>query len=479
VLWGLAGDPDRRIEEGEAAAQALLRAGRPREAAAEYSSAADALNLLARWRSVLELVERAWPLAVGEGNLELQVLLQSQRGRTLARMGRIEDGLADARAAVDLAESHALVPVLGSAYQRLADCYENDGRYATAREVFMTAADRCAAVGQPMQREACRACALTILVQNGEWALGLSLADEIAADPSSPPWAQAFAPVVAGEVRALRGEFRAARPLLRSGLRALRQVGFRCVEARALHALALCEWFDGAPARAVEYAREAMKVWSDGEDVHHILPIARILSTLFVWAEDADGVASCVHAASVAAQATGQPEALATLAHTLGEAHLVAGRADDAAHEFRVAIDRSEKLPLPFARAWTLRRLAEADACLGKGRAAGDHLRAAIDVLQALGATVFLQQATTRLRTVAPEAMTVGDERRAHAGLTPRQLQILREVSRGHTDKQVARDLGLSHRTVEMHVQRLMATLQCRTRAEAVARAAELKLLDR
>lgn len=87
----------------------------------------------------------------------------------------------------------------------------------------------------------------------------------------------------------------------------------------------------------------------------------------------------------------------------------------------------------------------------------------------ALGACVFLPEATTRLRAVAPEAMTAGDERRAHAGLTPRQLQILREVSRGHTDKQIARDIGLSHRTVEMHVQRLMTTLHCRTRAEAVA----------
>ena len=156
----------------------------------------------------------------------------------------------------------------------------------------------------------------------------------------------------------------------------------------------------------------------------------------------------------------------------------VAGRCALCAREFHSAIDHGKDLPLPFARAWTLRRLAEAQACLGQGRAAGEHLRETIDVFAALGACVFLQEATTRLRAVAPEAMTAGDERRAHAGLTPRQLQILREVSRGHTDKQIARDVGLSHRTVEMHVQRLMTTLHCRTRAEAVARAGELKLLD-
>jgi DNA-binding NarL/FixJ family response regulator len=37
----------------------------------------------------------------------------------------------------------------------------------------------------------------------------------------------------------------------------------------------------------------------------------------------------------------------------------------------------------------------------------------------------------------------------------------------------------LSPRTIEMHVSRLMATLRCRTRSEAVARALEMRLLER
>jgi DNA-binding NarL/FixJ family response regulator len=60
--------------------------------------------------------------------------------------------------------------------------------------------------------------------------------------------------------------------------------------------------------------------------------------------------------------------------------------------------------------------------------------------------------------------------------LTARQLEVLREVGRGQTDKQIARTLSLSPRTVEMHVARSLAALKCRTRAEAVKRATELKL---
>jgi pimeloyl-ACP methyl ester carboxylesterase/DNA-binding CsgD family transcriptional regulator len=60
--------------------------------------------------------------------------------------------------------------------------------------------------------------------------------------------------------------------------------------------------------------------------------------------------------------------------------------------------------------------------------------------------------------------------------LTPRQIQILREVGLGQTDKQIARKLSLSPRTVEMHVANALLALNCRTRAEAVQRAIELKL---
>lgn len=64
------------------------------------------------------------------------------------------------------------------------------------------------------------------------------------------------------------------------------------------------------------------------------------------------------------------------------------------------------------------------------------------------------------------------------SSLTPRQVEILREVGYGQTDKQIARKLSLSPRTVEMHVANALLALQCRTRAEAVRRASELKLID-
>lgn len=56
--------------------------------------------------------------------------------------------------------------------------------------------------------------------------------------------------------------------------------------------------------------------------------------------------------------------------------------------------------------------------------------------------------------------------------LTPRQIEVLRAIATGNTDKEVAKLLSLSPRTVEMHVSAAIKSLDCSTRAEAVHRAA-------
>lgn len=61
--------------------------------------------------------------------------------------------------------------------------------------------------------------------------------------------------------------------------------------------------------------------------------------------------------------------------------------------------------------------------------------------------------------------------------LTTRQRDVLQHVARGMSDKEIARALQLSPRTVEMHVARALATLGARNRSEAVSRALHWKLL--
>ena len=59
-------------------------------------------------------------------------------------------------------------------------------------------------------------------------------------------------------------------------------------------------------------------------------------------------------------------------------------------------------------------------------------------------------------------------ERQPLARLTPRELEVLRLVARGMTDREIGLALGISTRTVESHVAHLMQRLGVHDRAEAV-----------
>jgi two-component system response regulator NreC len=62
--------------------------------------------------------------------------------------------------------------------------------------------------------------------------------------------------------------------------------------------------------------------------------------------------------------------------------------------------------------------------------------------------------------------------------LTPREVEVLRLIARGYTNRQIGETLKLSVRTVESHRANVMGKLGLRTRVQLVRYAAEHKLLE-
>ncbi len=65
----------------------------------------------------------------------------------------------------------------------------------------------------------------------------------------------------------------------------------------------------------------------------------------------------------------------------------------------------------------------------------------------------------------------------AVSGLTPRQCEVLHFLDQGLSNKLIARKLQLSENTVRGHVQAIMASLDCTSRAQAVYKARQAGLI--
>jgi LuxR family maltose regulon positive regulatory protein len=71
-----------------------------------------------------------------------------------------------------------------------------------------------------------------------------------------------------------------------------------------------------------------------------------------------------------------------------------------------------------------------------------------------------------------PESLPAG------VALTNRQLQVLRLIAQGCSNKEIARHLGLTERTVKFHVAGIFERLGVSSRTQALARAFSLGLVQ-
>ena len=103
--------------------------------------------------------------------------------------------------------------------------------------------------------------------------------------------------------------------------------------------------------------------------------------------------------------------------------------------------------------------------------------RAAHEIAERLGAAPLLaalEALGRRARLdlgVQPPPRTDGA-----AGLTPRELEVLRLVAAGRSNGQIAEALFISRKTASVHVSNILAKLGVHTRTEAAAEAHRLGL---
>ncbi|CAL9337036.1 response regulator transcription factor [Streptomyces sp. enrichment culture] len=109
-------------------------------------------------------------------------------------------------------------------------------------------------------------------------------------------------------------------------------------------------------------------------------------------------------------------------------------------------------------------------------RRAPDPARAVVTLL-----TEALAAAVDPHAGPSPESLAAADgaaDARRPGGLSPRELQVLAELTAGRTNREIAERLYITPRTVGTHVEHILAKLGLPNRAAAAARAAAWGITD-
>jgi DNA-binding CsgD family transcriptional regulator len=158
---------------------------------------------------------------------------------------------------------------------------------------------------------------------------------------------------------------------------------------------------------------------------------------------------------------------VAIAAHARGSVELAQGNPRAALEPARLAFGIWQQTGAPYLGARLRVLLARACIELGDAEGAELELRCAREVFERLGALPDIAQLDTLGKAGAAR----------DSGLTERELQVLRLLATGKTNKAIARELSLSEKTVDRHVSNIFGKAGVATRAAATAFAYERKLI--
>jgi DNA-binding CsgD family transcriptional regulator len=185
---------------------------------------------------------------------------------------------------------------------------------------------------------------------------------------------------------------------------------------------------------------------------------------ILLAAGDADGAdAACDELEAIAAR-YGSSGLEVAARHARGAALLAAGRFVDALPVLADACRRWTDVDAPYDCARVRVLLARAYRAVGDEDAAARELAVAVRVFERLGALPDARHA---------RGLETPWTRPLPAALTPREVEVLRRVAAGRTNRGVAADLGISEKTVARHLSNIFAKLGVTTRTAATAFAFE------
>ena len=408
------------------------------------------------WERARAAAREATGFGTRLGDRDLVAAARHVEGRTLLEMGRVEEGFALLDEAMVEVMSGELSPMMtGLVYCSVINYCQRVHALGRAREWTDALGRWCKEQRQMVVfTTTCLVHRAEILQLQGAWADALAEArracrqhtEGIGKYPSGAAYYQQ------GEILRLRGELDAAEKAYRSASRA---------GAEPQPGLALLWLARGRTRAAAAAIGRAL-----GETVEP-LGRARFLPArveILLAGRDHEGArAACAELAEITVRFP-LDVLRASSAQAQGVLELATGNPREALVRLRLAWKEWQALEIPHAVARARELLGLACRALGDRAGGRMELEAARAVYEGLGAGPDI----VRVDALLAHRADAGPN-----GLTSREVQVLRLVAAGKSNKEVADAFSLSVKTVERHVGNILTKLDVPSRAAATAWAYE------
>lgn len=403
--------------------------------------------------------------AIGDrhGDRDLGALGRSFGGRALIRQGHLSDGLPLLDEAMVAATSGDLSPIVtGLIYcDAIAACQHS---HALDRAREWTAAFGAWCQAQPQLVPFAGTCLVhrsEIMQLGGAWPEAFEEARRASTRLSHSRGTDAgHAFYQQGEIHRLRGELADAEQAYTLALE----------RGRDPHpGLALLRVAQGRVDQAAAATRRVLSVTGDPLQRTRLLP-AHV--EIMLAASEVNEARQAADELGALAKRFGTEVLGAMAQHASGAVALAEGDARGAIEALRHAQDVWQRIGAPYLGARIRLLVARAFQALGDTDGAALELDAARKVFVQLGAAPDVK-ATDAMAAPAnagsrPVPTKAGPAPDTH-GLTARELEVLRLVASGRTNRAIAGELFLSEKTVDRHVSNIFVKLNVPSRAAATA----------
>jgi RNA polymerase sigma factor (sigma-70 family) len=397
---------------------------------------------------------------------DLEMLGLALEGATLVAGARVEQGMRCLDEATAMAvQDKARVPISGA----WACCFLVTA--CTAVRDYERAFEWCDRIAEFAERYGsrymlafCRAEYGTVHLWRGRWNQAEAMLEASIEDFAGSRPAMIGGPLTGlAELRRRQGRWEeAARLLDRAGPSSTVQL---CRARLALDR--------GDAARAAELAERSLRQLPADRPFDRA-PALELLARARTARGDLEQAGAALEALREIERATGTEALRASVELAEGMLAAAGGDHDRARPLLEDATDRFERSGGLFEAAQARIELATTLLALGRTDEAEREAAGALDQLLELGAEPEAERAR-RLRVGA-----TGSDDAGHAlpKLTPREREVLRHLTEGLTNRQIAERLVLSEHTVHRHVTNMLRKLELPSRTAAAALAARLGLLE-